>query len=99
MFIYLVLLNPFLAVGLELTVLEQALVPGPALLPPLKVLQPDKAQGTKEQFTLIFIELPKNYLNNNMGPLALIEKLLALKKIGLLFSEMIISNLHSFRFR
>ena len=44
MFENLVLLNPFLVVGLELAVLEHALVP--ALLPPLKVLQPDKAQGT-----------------------------------------------------
>ena len=34
----------YLVVGFELEVLEHALVP--ALLPPLKVLQPDKAQGT-----------------------------------------------------
>ena len=64
------------------------------LYQPFFLLQPDKAQGTIHSD---FIELT-NYLNNNMGPLALIEKLLALKKIGLLFSEMIISNLHSFRF-
>ena len=79
MFVYLVHLNPFLVVGLELTVLKNALVPGPALLPPLNVLQPDKAQGTIHSD---FIELT-NYLNNNMGPLALIEKLLALKKFNL----------------
>ena len=36
-----------------------------------------------------FIELT-NYLNNKMGPLALIEKLLALKKKGLWFTEVII---------
>ena len=84
MFENLVLLNPFLVVGLELAVLEHALVP--ALLPPLKVLQPDKAQGTIHSD---FIELT-NYLNNKMGPLALIEKLLALKKIGLWFTEVII---------
>ena len=76
MFENLVLLNPFLVVGLELTVLEHALVPGPALLPPLNLLQPDKSQGTIHSD---FIELT-NFLNNNMGPLALIEKLLALKK-------------------
>ena len=81
---YLVLLNPFLVVGFELEVLEHALVP--ALLPPLKVLQPDKAQGT---IHFDFIELT-NYLNNKMGPLALIEKLLALKKKGLWFTEVII---------
>ena len=46
MFVYLKLLNSFLVVSLELTDLKHALVPGPALLPPLKVLQPDKAQGT-----------------------------------------------------
>ena len=85
MFVYLVLLNPFLVVGLELTVLKNALVLGPALLPPLNVLQPDKAQGTIHSD---FIKLT-NYLNNNMGPLALIEKLLALKKIGLWFTEII----------
>ena len=83
MFENLVLLNPFLVVGLELTVLKNALVPGPALLPPLNVLQPDKRKG-KEKGTIHydFIELT-NYLNNNMGPLALIEKLLALKKFNL----------------
>ena len=79
MFVCLMILDPVLAVGLKLTVLEHTLVPGPALLPPLNVLQPDKAQGTIHSD---FIELT-NYLNNNMGPLALIEKLLALKKFNL----------------
>ena len=41
MFVYLVLLNPFLMASLELIDLEHALVPGPALTKP------------KEQFTLI----------------------------------------------
>ena len=96
MFVYLVLLNPFLVVGFELTVLEHALVPGPALLPPLNVLQPDKAQGT---IHYDFIELT-NYLNNNMGPLALIEKLLALKKRFMVYrNDHYIVNFHSFGFR
>ena len=56
------------------------------LYQPFFLLQPDKAQGTIHSD---FIELT-NYLNNKMGPLALIEKLLALKKIGLWFTEVII---------
>ena len=56
------------------------------LYQPFFLLQPDKAQGT---IHYDFIELT-NYLNNKMGPLALIEKLLALKKKGLWFTEVII---------